>query len=487
MVGALICAPLLQPATVDATASPTPSAIPPPPSSIGPEAVFSIAVSPEYEKTGLVVAVAHPLAGCKNPCGRYLWISHNGGANWGPARGTGWSGQPAVIVRDPDGHEVLFASGSAALQRSDDYGTSWKDVPGTGAGSPQASPTYATDATLAVASAPDYLLRKTTVRAVAGSGGAIADERFFYMAAPSAKSAYPPVLLGGLDKQTSLPVIQRCTADFQCSGYAGLPGATSLGGPAVLHPSSTYTGDGVVFAQVGAGIYKSSNGGSTFLQLNMALPPATNTATPALVLAPGYSEHGSNRTAYASVLQIHTEKRPSSTTGGVYATADGGTTWHRLGSPSPLDGGSTFVTVAPDGRLFAGYLGTSTYADGGLLCSEDHGATWQPRCSSVGTWAQDHGGTGAAPAPSSPCSGPSCGSAGGSGASIDGQATSPSTDGTKPRNSTKSPDGRLLGAAKNGSTTSRLLAVVAGGVSVCLGLLACASMLLRRRRARSST
>jgi hypothetical protein len=104
---------------------------------------------------------------------------------------------------------------------------------------------------------------------------------------------------------------------------------------------------------------------------------AAVTTTPMAALAPGYAEAGPIRTLYVAVLQLFSGRPPS---GGIYSSHDGGSTWGRVGSPSPLDRGAVAVAAAPDGRLFAGYLGSGGV---GLLCSMD-GAAWEARCPETG-------------------------------------------------------------------------------------------------------
>jgi len=356
------------------------------PSAIGNANLAWLQVSPHYRSTGLVIAVASDL-NCQSNC-THLWVTHNGGASWGKAKATNWNGGRPVIGTDGSGRDVLFATQSGGMQRSDDGGDTWHDAAAGGL-MPQVEPSFAQDGAVAVAGPHDYVLRNGSSQTVTGSGGAYHDYQFFF--APGATSGgAPPALLSALGGQNS-PVIQQCSADLTCHGSTVLANeqAGQMASFASLAFSSTYTSDRVVFAQANRDIYKSSDAGGTFVPLSIFAPEASTAVvtTPMMALAPGYSENGPQRTVYAAVLEVVPDPRSPRTGGGLFASGDGGTSWHRVGSPSPLDQGSDAVTVAPDGRLFAGYLNAGGNRTGaGLLCSTD-GRTWQASCPAVGNAA----------------------------------------------------------------------------------------------------
>jgi len=378
-----LAAPLLLVAPVRATTAP--------PSGLGDQSVFWIAVSPAYARTGLVLAVTTPQAGsCSGSCTE-LWASHDGGATWARSPASGWQQGRPVVVLDGGGREVLFAAAGGGMQRSDDEGASWRSAGGPGV-LPAPDPNFASTGQVAVASGGgrgDYLLRGADSRPVAGSGGAMTDLQFALSPAYPGGGLFAPALLAGADLSTGLPVIQRCTAALACSGATTLSGATANSSPVTLLPAGDYPQSGAVFAQSGRGVYKSVDGGGSFAPLPVVAGASTaTTATPSVALAPGYAERGSVRTLYASVFALAADAAHPHTTGGVYRSDDGGATWRDTGSPSALDMGSTAVAVAPDGRVFAGYLGSSSAGDfGGLLCSTDGGGTWQASCPAVVTRA----------------------------------------------------------------------------------------------------
>lgn len=350
--------------------------------------VLWIAVSPAYERTGLVLASASA-PGCAKDCLR-LWVSRDGGATWRRSPAAGWGQGRMYVAGGVDGHDVVFSESSSGLQRSDDDGATWRTAGPPG--SPAISPAFAHDGLVAVASSAsssaDYVLRDAGLTPASGSGGLLADLGFMLSPAYPSSGHFAPALLSAADPHTQAPVVERCDAEFRCQGASTtLASAGPWAVPVSLYPSPAYAADGTVFAKAGRSIYKSSDGGAGFVPLTV-LPDrgGSVTAYPMLALAPGYSETGPVRTVDVAVLQVtidQNDPRRSHSTGGVYTSVDGGATWSRLGSPSPLDTGASALAVAPDGRLFAGYVGGSDGA-AGLLCSTD-GTRWQATCPPVST------------------------------------------------------------------------------------------------------
>jgi hypothetical protein len=461
------------------------AASPSAPSAIGAQAVQWLTVSPQYRRTGLVVAMGSPLTNCSSNC-MQLWVSHDGGASWKPAAAHGWQGGRPVIAVDRQGHDVLVAGSGVGLQRSTDGGATWANVASGGSALPALSPTFASTGTVAMANPEghDYVHSNQGDRLVRGSGGGIVDLSFMYAPTVAASGRFASALLSGADPQTKLPVVERCDANLSCSEPAQLPGASGFSAPATLIPSTDYAHDGVVFAQSGRGLYKSIDGGATFAPLTLVpTNGATATATPMLALASGYREAGPIRSAYAAVFQAYVSQSNPHSAGGVYETDDAGATWHPLGSPGPLDGGVMSVAVAPDGRLFAGYVSSGPGgANAGLLCSEDAGHTWRASCSSVGAGAVSavHGGSMQGGSKGSgTCSSQAC--------SADGSAPAgnPST-GETGAGSGAGQDGVALAAGRShpgGGTPGGALAIGAVGVAALLGGLS----LWRLRKERNRT
>jgi hypothetical protein len=366
--------------TLAASSRPT-AAASPPPSAIGNEQVNWLAVSPAYGRTGVVVVVSDQAAGCSKDC-HHLWVTRDRGTSWNRAGAKGWSGTQTLIALDASGREILFDSSPTGVVRSDDVGQSWKPVGGPGR--PSVSAHWVTDRTIAVAGTKDYLFKDAAI-AVSGSGGAITDMSFMLSPGFPQGSRFPAALLSGADAHAN-PVIQQCTADLTCHGNARLPGTEAFAPfaiPALLYPSSDFDTSGVVFAQSGRGVYKSSDGGATFEKLiltNESFGPYT---TPMLALSPGYLDSRGGGSIYVALLQISKPGvKPARASGGIRKSTDGGRTWSTLGIGTALERGARAVAVAPDGRIFSGYL-PGKDGHSGLLCSRD-GSDWTADCAATG-------------------------------------------------------------------------------------------------------
>lgn len=360
------------------------AAAPAMPSGIGNLSVAWLAVSPAFDRTGLVVALAGTCA--HHAC---LWVSRDGGDRWVRSAAAGWAGGRIFIGLSPSGAEILYAESSQTLQESLNDGATW--VPAGPAGSPTPVPGHPGE--VAVASGvtgTDYLLGPSGRHPVTGSGGSYADLSFAFAPGYPSAGGYPPALLAAANRSSGLPVIEQCTAALACHGSATLAGAQTFSAPGMqLFPAGDYASSGVVFARTGRGLYESRDGGSSFTPVPVGDPSATATATAMLALSPGFTSAGPVRTMYVALLQIfqdHADPSASHSGGGIYRSDNAGLSWSRVGSPSPLDEGATAVAIAPDGRLFAGYV-NPTSGTAGLLCSTDQGNSWQATCPPVGAGA----------------------------------------------------------------------------------------------------
>jgi hypothetical protein len=324
--------------------------------------ILWLTVSPAYSKTGLVVAVDLNSA---------LWVSRDGGATWSRPKAAGFKKGRPVITIDSSGREVMFNGGDFPLQRSDDGGETWKEIGPVG----QPVPIPGAGDAVAVAGATDYLFKSGAVHDVAGSGGTLIDQSFALAPGFPQAGKYAPVLLVGLDRKTFVPQVQRCTADLVCTGSTALPIKLGFQFSVNVHFSTNYSNDGVVFVRTDQGVFKSSDGGTSFKPLTVAVSDVSDVSVPMMTLANGYKEEGSMRTAYASVLSLSSRGEIKPPAGGVYRTTDGGNSWKRIGT-SLLDWGSTALAQTPDGRLLAGYFGIK---GSGFLCSTDD-KTWHNSC-----------------------------------------------------------------------------------------------------------
>jgi photosystem II stability/assembly factor-like uncharacterized protein len=467
---AMVATGLLAAAAQSATVVPVRAASMPA-SAIGNEGVRWIGVSPAYSTTGLAMAMS-VAAGCSSDC-NHLWATHDGGSTWQRLPARNWQGRQPSFALAGDGHEVLFARGTSTLQRSDDGGQSWRDA-GPG-GTPSVSPRFTSDGSVLVAGGGhDWLVTPASTSAVAGSSGGYADLSFMFAPSYPASGNYAPVLLSAMDSQHATPQVLRCTADFRCDRATPLP-PQSAPAAAQLVASSAYASDGTVFANLGTGLAKSTDGGATFAPLLVGDPTAEATATGMIALDSAYHEGGTDQVVYASVLQLfHDPQKPPS--GGVYRSGDGGRTWSRLGSPGPLDGGATAVAVAPGGRVFAGFVRNSGMASG-LLCWT--GREWATACASPRAPAGSDAHSSPAACSTGPCGATPGAGAGAAGASTGGQGGQVGGSGS----------GRDTGVAAASPSTSTpggsmRIAAPLGAVAVLLVLIAAVRGAISRRRHR---
>lgn len=445
-------------------------------------------VSPAYGRTGVVVALTSATGSCTQNC-EHLWVTRDGGGSWRRASATGWQPGRFDIAVDASGHEAVFSGSGSAVQRSDDLGETWTTA--GAAGSPVVAPTYTADGAVAVAGDSDYVLHGTTSDPVRGSGGGISDLSFMYAPHFPQSGSHAPALLSGADPQTKNPVIQQCTTALSCSGATTLPGAGTFSAPVTLLASTAYDRDGVVFAQSGRGIYKSVDGGLTFAPIPIVPDNgATATATPMLQLGAGYSEGGPVRTAYAAVLQAYidaTNPSNSHSAGGIFRSDDGGAQWRSVSAGTLLDGGATAVAVTPDGRMFAGYVQSSTGSTG-LLCNA--GSGWAPTCPPTRNASQSGVTPAAVSPPGSTCAaGRGCASAPAPNASAAAGSAS-STSGATATASGSGPAGGGAPAAAGAATAatsggSRIWVKVAGYLLALAVLLVGAEGIRRYARGRS--
>jgi photosystem II stability/assembly factor-like uncharacterized protein len=357
------------------------------PASLPNEAIWFIAVSPAYQRTGLVVAGGSDLPGClKVEVCHHLFVSHDGGATWSRSRAKHWGDMPVYIGVDKTGHEILFSGLDIPLERSDDEGDTWTKA-GDHDSNPYVPLNFTESGLVAVGGATPYLYSAVdgSSRIVEGSGGTIED--FAIMLSPTYPSGgrFAPALLNGRDAHKH-EVVQQCDAALRCSGATVLPFSTLYGIPRFV-PTLNYPNDGVVFFQDSTDLYKSTDGGRSFTPLHI-LPQLTGfegSLVPyvsKLELTPRYKEAGPIRTMYVSVGATDTgpgfgTPAPEILTArrGVYRSDDGGATWRPL-APQPFDSvGALSMAVTPNGRVLAG--------GHGIWCSTD-GATWRSTCPAEG-------------------------------------------------------------------------------------------------------
>jgi hypothetical protein len=340
-------------------------------SAIGNEAAITFAVSPEYMSTHFVAALAVPVGGCRSNC-THLWVTRDGGATWHHTHDFAGGAHLAIVEVDPPLESLVAADGDRMVA-STDGGFTWKAL--GNAGNPTETSAFGRDALLvANAGGSDYMVSGRVLHAIPGSEGAAEDLAFAVPLSFDRNSPFAPLLLAADDPRSGTPLILQCDRSLRCGHAVQLiDGEASTSGDVSLLLAQDYARSGIVFARTTRGLYRSSDGGRSFLPV--PLPRQTGavyTTIPAATLNAAGAQQ-----LYAAVLSVVGSGRSQLTAGGVYTSADGGFTWHAVGRPGPLDGGATAVVSAPDGRLFAGYV--DAHGAAGLVCSEA-GRPWQATC-----------------------------------------------------------------------------------------------------------
>jgi hypothetical protein len=330
-----------------------------PMSAIGNQAPLWMAVSPDYWNTHMVAALATAMGGCSRNC-THLWVTRNGGASWHD-HPVPFDAAHLSVLTDGSGREYVVTESSAGVQRSDDDGATWR-VLGP-AGVPVADPSGAV--LVAVPNGQDYIVDASGRHDVPGSAGSDVDLSF-------ARAEFNG-WLAATDRRTGNDVVMKCDMQLRCSGGSPLAGDHSADVTLLVANRERD-----VVARTTTGVYRSTDGGRSFAPLSLPVAPGSAYTTVAAVsLAPATD----TEVVYVALLHLlHAGTgAAASTSGGVYATLNGGVTWRAIGKGGPLDGGSTAVASAPDGRLFAGYV--NARGEAGLVCAGRDGV-WMSSCGS---------------------------------------------------------------------------------------------------------
>jgi hypothetical protein len=216
------------------------------------------------------------------------------------------------------------------------------------------------------------------VTPVQGTSGAMYDTSFMFSPAyPSQGVSAPAVLAAGTD-QRGTPLVATCTATFVCRQPVVVGAAGTYAVPLSLYPSSDFIHDGTLFARSTSGLFKSTNGGTSFSPVIVGQPGAAYTTIPSFALSADVGTVGGGKRLYVAVYQELSRSQGGGTAGGIYTSTDGGSSWSAIDSPGLFDKGTSAIAAAPGGRLFAGYIDGPQHQ--GLLCSADGGANWAAMC-----------------------------------------------------------------------------------------------------------
>jgi hypothetical protein len=347
------------------------AAVPSTGSAIGDEVPLWIAVAPDYPHSHMVAALAAPMSKCSDDCS-HLWVTRDGGGSWHSTR-LPFAASHLVLLTDGSGRDSVVTSSKAGMERSDDDGVTWRTIGAAGFPARLGS----ADLAVAVPDGQDYIVTGGAQRTVDGSRGAGLDLAF--ATSRTAGAGRAAALLAAVDRATGTDSVLRCDAAMSCASAAALPGSHTE--DVSLDLATDFGDSDVAFARTSTALYRSADGGGSFIPV--ALPgteDAAYTVVAGLTLLPASDSDGDTMfVALLSVAQPVASKR-ATTAGGVYTSRDGGMTWRGVGRGAALDGGATSVAASPDGRVFAGFVGSD--GRGGLLCSQD-GNDWRPACSPV--------------------------------------------------------------------------------------------------------
>lgn len=199
---------------------------------------------------------------------------------------------------------------------------------------------------------------------------------FFHPDHPELDVDEPHAFVAGVEPATGFPAVARCDASFRCDDPSLVASVEDV---PTLYLSPSFGEDRTLYAATTQnGLFRSSDGGRTFAPVRIR-PPGPDeliTTVQSMAFRPRGGE-GRPMTAYAAVLAVSGEGSggEAETSGGVFASSDGGVTWEKVGGSSPLDTGAT--ALADEGeRLFAAFLDLRARPSAGILCTLDE-ASWE--------------------------------------------------------------------------------------------------------------
>jgi RNA polymerase sigma factor (sigma-70 family) len=322
-----------------------------------------ITPSPHYESDHTVFALGHSTARCSSGGCRVLFRSADGGASWNRLAADNLSGEHLMLPPAWPTDSRIFAAGSLGLQASSDSGATFTTLTPV-AGATAMSPGFSTgDPRILMGGAAAWAWRDLGSTA-AGSQVrgileplalvlpplALAPTFAFSPSYPSDPRFFVGTIMPGPDG-VNTSAVALCH-DATCGAPVTLPGAHL---EPTIWVSPTFATDGLAFAWAGNHLYRSSDGGTTFVEVSGVKSTRTITGQAGGPLYLGSAD-------------------ATSSGGGLLASGDGGRTWQQLGVGTPLTQGVRAVTVLPSGAIVA------SPASGGVQCSTDGGRTWGNRC-----------------------------------------------------------------------------------------------------------
>ncbi len=316
----------------------------------------SIAPSPNYEQDHTLVAAGR--VPCPQTWCSVLFVSRDGGQTWVRRATNDFHGHTVLLPPSYPADPRMFAMGPSGLQASTDGGRSFDvvlPIQGDAAISPlfdRADPRILIGASVVTEYWADSELAKPAT--LIGPVGT-----WLTVAFSPAYASDHTVFVGGIRPDAGgvfRPTVNRC-ANSVCRSVVFEEGFDAPW----IRPSLGFARDRTVYAFTAHTVFRSVNAGETFSTSTPAFAARANirdvvVLTDGAVLAAVDAADGAE--------------------GGVFRSADGGTTWTKeMVALTGFESGVARIAALADGRLIA--LG----ARRGLACSGDGGRSWSARCS----------------------------------------------------------------------------------------------------------
>ena len=319
----------------------------------------TMAASPNYRHDHTIVGAG--TMPCAQKACAVLFFSHDGGVTWTKRPTRGFAGGQIVLPPNFPSDPRIFAMGPSGLQVSNDEGTTFEPViplQGQLAISPLFDRADHSDARLLIGAStvteywPDTNLVQFKPATLIGPSGT-----WLTLAFSPAYASDKTLFVGGIRPDASgvmRPAINRCAGTI-CDGAVFTQGFDAP----TISTSPNFGSDGTVYGFTTDTLFRSEDGGRTFVTLQPRFAHATSIRDLLVTREGGVFVAVVSRRAVSDL----------------YFSSNGGRTW--TGRKIALAGfgdGLTLIVEAPDGRLIA------AGARAGVACSTDGGRTWAPRC-----------------------------------------------------------------------------------------------------------
>jgi RNA polymerase sigma-70 factor (ECF subfamily) len=319
--------------------------------------------SPNEADDQVVFATGSARGGCAAVTCPALFRSGDGGLTWSRLGATGFTGGTVLLSPNYPTDPRIFVGGLNGLSVSDDEGASFRVLSPIG-GDVAMSPGFANgDPRILIGAATGLVYDDSTGRVTPLTLAPIpANSALTFAFAPTYLST-GQMLVGSVTADPSgaqTSSVSLCDHQL-CGAPVALPGAA---GAPQLVTSPRFAQDGVALAWAGRHLYRSHDGGHSFVAVPLPTSGAVSSVT----------ADGDGR--------VYLAIRPTSGSdgGGLFASTDGGRSWESLGAGTPLARGALTAAPLPDGRVLAAAVaGTG----GGLWCSADDGGSWGSQCAAV--------------------------------------------------------------------------------------------------------